>query len=519
MPEVRSRRALECIENGAMQLAPEKKYPERRDMHRAVSARSRGHSGRGWLAMACMLALSGCASVPNDSSLPPTVIAALQKAEMTDAVLGVVAYPLTNATRGLRLNPDLPQQPASTMKVVTTVVALERLGTNARGRTDLLASEKPESGIIKGPLYLRGGADTDLDWGALWGLLRQLREQGIADIQGGLVVDRNLFNPPRMDVGTTPFDESPEFQYNVIPDAVNLNTSLLGFVLQSDDTTVSVRTSPALPQLVLDTGSFALNDNTCAKWESTWVLPELQVSRGTPQLRFQGQFPRNCSQQLDLNLVDRQWITTRVVRQIWSQLGGQMGGADVEGSTPAQAMVLASHQGRPFAEVARGMMKRSDNPLTRLTYLRLGAKAAVDGEPTLKAAARSVHEWFASNGIPTDGLVMDNGSGLSRSERITAQQMAAVLATAYHGPYAPELLTSLPVAGVDGTLARRFKGTAVEGRARLKTGTLRNVAALAGYVRDQQERMWVVVALLNHDEASKKGRPVLDKVVEWVAGQ
>lgn len=472
-----------------------------------------------WLVAVCWVALTGCAALQHDTTLPPTVIAALQKADMTDAVLGVVAYPLTNPTRGLRLNPDRPQQPGSTMKLVTTIVALERLGTNARGRTDMLATEKPESGIIKGPLYLRGGADTDLDWGALWGLLRELREQGITHIQGGLVVDRNLFHPPRTDVGLAPFDESPEFQYNVIPDALNLNTSLLGFVLQSDDTTLSVRTSPALPGLILDTSAFVLNDNACPQWESTWVLPEWQVSQGTPQLRFQGQFPRNCKQRLDLNLLDRQWVTTTAVRQIWSQLGGQISGPDVEGSTPAQAVVLASHQGRPFAEVARGMMKRSDNPLTRLTYLRLGAKAAADGEPTLDAAARSVHEWFVAHGITTDGLVMDNGSGLSRSERITARQMAAVLATAYKGPYAPELLASLPVAGVDGTLSRRFKGTAVEGRARLKTGTLRNVVALAGYVLDQQDRMWVVVALLNHDDASKKGSPVLDSVVEWVASQ
>lgn len=509
MRAARALGAAQCSENGAMHLTPEDTLRD----------------GYGWLAwvrlvgLACLLALTGCATVQHHQALPPTVIAALQKADMTDAVLGLMAYPLSDPARGLRLNPDLPKQPGSTMKVVTTIVALEHLGTNARGRTDLLAADKPESGVIKGPLYLRGGADTDLDWGALWGLLRQLQEQGVTHIQGGLVVDRNLFQPPRMDVGIAPFDESPEFQYNVIPDALNLNTSLLGFVVQSDDKTLSVRTSPVLPDLLIDTRALVLNDNACPQWESTWVVPEQQMSQGTPQLRFQGAFPRNCTQQLDLNLVDRQWVTTTVVRQIWSQLGGQISGPDVEGSTPAQAMVLASHQGRPFAEVARGMMKRSDNPLTRLTYLRLGAQAATEGEPTLDAAARTVHAWFAAKGIPTNGLVMDNGSGLSRNERITAQQMAAVLATAYNGPYAPELLSSLPVAGVDGTLSRRFKGTAVQWRARLKTGTLRNVVALAGYVRDQQDRMWVVVALLNHDDASKKGTPVLDSVVEWVAGQ
>jgi D-alanyl-D-alanine carboxypeptidase/D-alanyl-D-alanine-endopeptidase (penicillin-binding protein 4) len=473
----------------------------------------------GWLAVLGISMLTGCATIKNVNALPPTVEAALQRAGMSDEVLGVVAYPISDSASGLRLNADEPRQPGSTMKLVTTIVALERLGTNARGRTDVLADIKPQNGVISGPLYLRGGADTDLDWGALWGMLRQLREQGVTHIQGGLVVDRSLFNPPRLDVGVPPFDEAPEFQYNVIPDALNLNTSLLGFVLQSDDQALSARTSPVLPALRLDTSAMTLNDNVCAKWEDTWQLPTVHADQGAPLLLFRGQFPRNCSRQLDLNLVDRQWSTAAAVRLIWSQLGGQISGADAEGPTPTSALVLVSHVGRPFAEVARGMMKRSDNPLTRLTYLRLGVQAALGNESTLDAAARSVHEWFVAKGIPTAGLVMDNGSGLSRSERITAQQLAAVLDAAFKGAYAPELLTSLPVAGVDGTLSRRFKGSLAEGRARMKTGTLRNVVALAGYVPDQQGRMWVVATTLNHDHAPAKGHAVLDSIVEWVASQ
>jgi D-alanyl-D-alanine carboxypeptidase/D-alanyl-D-alanine-endopeptidase (penicillin-binding protein 4) len=290
-------------------------------------------------------------------------------------------------------------------------------------------------------------------------------------------------------------------------------------VLQSDDKALAVRSSPALTGLTLDTSAVVLNENTCTTWLDTWNLPEFHTLNGAAHLRFMGQFPKNCTRQVDLNLVDRQWVTATAVREFWRQLGGEIGGTDVEGSTPPGAMVLASHQGRPFAEVARGMMKRSDNPLTRLTYLRLGAIAAADGEPTLDAAARSVREWFVARDISTMGLVMDNGSGLSRSERITAHQLAAVLEAAYQGPYAPELLTGLPVAGVDGSLTRRFKGTRVEGRARLKTGLLRNVVGLAGFVLDQQDRTWVVVTLLNHDSAPAKGRPVIDSIIEWVASR
>jgi D-alanyl-D-alanine carboxypeptidase/D-alanyl-D-alanine-endopeptidase (penicillin-binding protein 4) len=165
------------------------------------------------------------------------------------------------------------------------------------------------------------------------------------------------------------------------------------------------------------------------------------------------------------------------------------------------------------------MMKRSDNPLTRQTYLRLGVKAAKPNEPTLDAAARVVREWFSAKGIATDGLVLDNGSGLSRSERITPQQMVDVLNAARRGVHWPDLWASLPLVGVDGTMSRRMKGSAAEGRARLKSGTLKNAVAVAGYVLDQNDQPWVVVAMVNHDAASAKGRPVLDSIVEWVASQ
>ena len=147
--------------------------------------------GSGWLAwtrvvgLTCLLALTGCASVQHDSPLPATVIAALQKAEMTDAVLGLVAYPLTDPGRGLRLNPDLPKQPGSTMKLVTTIVALERLGTNARGRTDMLATRPQFS--------LRMTADTPFealvnDWLAVTYILNNL-SRGLGQKDVAAVVD------------------------------------------------------------------------------------------------------------------------------------------------------------------------------------------------------------------------------------------------------------------------------------------------------------------------------------------
>jgi len=156
--------------------------------------------------------------------------------------------------------------------------------------------------------------------------------------------------------------------------------------------------------------------------------------------------------------------------------------------------------------------------LTRLLYLSLGvpAMAAQPEQPTLALAERAVRDWFREQRIDDTGLVLDNGSGLSRSERITPRQLVRLLQRARHGPMAAELMMSLPVAGVDGTMRNRLKTGPATGRARLKTGTLRNVNAVAGYVPDARGRLWVVAAMVNHEDA-KQGRAALDALVEGLA--
>jgi serine-type D-Ala-D-Ala carboxypeptidase/endopeptidase (penicillin-binding protein 4) len=472
---------------------------------------------RAWL-LAATLALAGCAT----TSVPDPVQAALAQAGMPAESLGFVLQPLDGSRPAMQQRADASMSPASTMKLVTATVALDRLGINHRGRTELLAVA-PVDGVnglvIEGPLILRGGADTDLDWPALWWLLRQLRESGVRDIRGGLVVDRTLFNPTRFDVGLPPFDDAPEFGYNVIPDALHLNGSLLDYELQATATGVAARSLPALPGLSLDASAMTLSARLCKDWDEDWK-PALPRADGDGwALQLQGAFPAGCRQRAALQLVDRQWLVARVVRQFWAELGGTMAAGDAEGAAPAGAVVLATHRSRPLAEVLRGVMKSSDNALTRLIYLQLGAQAARPGEPTLVASERAVRDWLTAHGVPTSALVLDNGSGLSRSERVSPALLAGLLRAGQRGAQAPELLATLPIAGVDGTLSRRLKDGPATGKARLKTGTLRDAVGLAGFVPDANGRPWVFVALLNHPEAARKGRPVLDALVNWVAVQ
>ena len=464
---------------------------------------------------AAALLLAGCAT----TSVPDPVQAALAKAGLPAQSLGYVLQPLDGSRAALSRRADDPMSPGSTMKLVTATVALDKLGINHRGRTELLAAAAPVDGAIDGPLILRGGADPDLDWPALWWLLRQLRESGVREIRGGLVVDRTLFNPTRFDLGLPPFDDAPEFGYNVIPDALHLNGSLLDFELQATAQGVTARTLPALPGLAVDASAMTLSTRLCKDWDEDWKRATVQPAGDGWALTLQGAFPTGCRQRAPLQIVDRQWLAARMVRQLWTELGGTMGPGDVEAAAPPGAVVLATHRGRPLAELLRGVMKSSDNALTRLIYLQLGAQAAQPGEPTLQAAERVVRGWFAARGLDDRGLVLDNGSGLSRSERISPAQLAGLLRAAHAGPQQPELLATLPVAGLDGTLSRRLKDGPATGKARLKTGTLRDAVGLAGFVPDASGKPWVFVALLNHPEAAAKGRPVLDALVAWVARQ
>jgi D-alanyl-D-alanine carboxypeptidase/D-alanyl-D-alanine-endopeptidase (penicillin-binding protein 4) len=196
--------------------------------------------------------------------------------------------------------------------------------------------------------------------------------------------------------------------------------------------------------------------------------------------------------------------------------------------TPPDSKLLAEHVARALPEVVRDINKPSDNTLARTVFLSLGSLAtdpALGSHPlpgsvdtTYTRADQAVRTWMRAHQIDDSGLVLENGSGLSRLERISPLQMGGLLQAALHSNWAPEFQASMPIVAVDGTMRRRLKDSPAAGHARLKTGTLKNVVALAGYVPDANGRPCVVVAMINNDlVGGGKGRKVLDTLVDWVA--
>jgi D-alanyl-D-alanine carboxypeptidase/D-alanyl-D-alanine-endopeptidase (penicillin-binding protein 4) len=458
-------------------------------------------------------------AAPPDDPLPPPVLAALQRAGVGPEALAAVALPLQHAAPPWRHRAEASMQPGSTMKVVTSIVALEVLGPNHRGFTELRSAAPLSEGVLQGDLVLKGGADPELTLAGLWAMLVDLRAAGVHTIAGDLLIDRTLFDPPRLDVGLPPFDESPEFPYNVIPDALHLAGNLLPLQLSSDGRAVRAHAVPALPALDIDASAMTINPaRACRDWDDDWKPAEVTRREATIQIRLHGAYPPNCTQRVRLQLIDRLDLEQRLFAAVWAQVGGRWAGRAREAAAPAGSRVLVQRQGRPWGELLRPLNKTSDNAYTRLLYLSLGLPphaAAASGDTRTRADA-TVRRWLARHGIDDAGLVLDNGSGLSRSERVTPLQLASMLRAAWSGPNAADLTMSLPTAGVDGSMRNRVKDSPATGWARLKTGTLRNVVALAGYVNDAQGRPWAVAMMVNHDQAGK-ARPALDLLVDHIA--
>ena len=472
------------------------------------------------LVLAVLLACTGAAQ----AQLPAPVSQQLAASKIPEDAIGVLV--LRGDTALVSHFAERAMQPASTIKLLTTLVGLEQLGPAFRGRTELRTAAPVVQESLMGDLILRGGADADLTTEALTTMLQALRNQGVRKIEGKLVQDRQLFNPARADLGVPPFDESPDAYYNVIPDALLVNKNMLLLDMRSNGTQVQVAMQPQLDRVTIES-AFTLVDADCAKWEDGWKQPlVLREADGRIRILLKGTYPKNCAKGNSINVLDRQDYVDRLLRQLWKQLGGEINGPSVEGATPPTARLLAEHVSRALPEVVRDINKPSDNTLARTVFLSLGSLEAdavagshpVPASPAETTASRTefaVRNWLRKQGINDAGLVLENGSGLSRTEKISALQMAGVLQAGLRSKWSPEFQSSLPIAGVDGTMRRRLKDTVAFERARIKTGGLSNVVAIAGYVPDANGQQCVVVAMINSEKPG--GRAALDALIEWVA--
>lgn len=447
---------------------------------------------------------------------PAALDASLASAGIPRSAVAILVQDVAGGPPLLEHRSTEAMNPASVMKLVTTFAALDQLGpafswtTRVSSGTDA----KLQDGVLHGDLYVTGGGDPRLSRERLWLLLRELRAQGIRRIAGDVITDRSLFRLPPHDPGA--FDRRPLRPYNVGPDALTVDYGAVTVQFRPSGEGVSATVDPLPTGLALDirirrTGNGGCGDPTAQLTATTTVNPA-----GDAVLRIDGNLPPACTDAFDWNFAplppDR--LFAGLFRSLWRELGGELGGRFRDGATPPGARLLAESRSPSLAEVLRDMNKWSNNVIARTLLATLGATAE-PGEDAPSAGARRVARSLAANGIDTDQLVIENGAGLSRIERISARSLGQLLIASWHSRTMPELVASLPIAGVDGTARKRVAGSPAQGAAHVKTGTLDGVRSLAGYVQARNGHRYAVILLINHPNAGAS-RNSQDAVLEWV---
>lgn len=457
-----------------------------------------------------------CIACNAGNGIPGVVRQRMDALGVTDAQIGLVVISAKDGKVRFGHRERAAMSPASTMKVLTTIVGLDTLGINYRWKTAVLAQSSPRDGHLQGPIFLRGGAEPDLSWDQLALMLRQLRELGVRDLEGDIVIDRSFFSPARFDLNVPPFDSTPAQAYNVIPDALLINKNLLALHIDSTHGDPVVHFLPPLDGVTVNS-ALTTSDEPCNEWDEEWPVPAVQQDGGNLTVTLHGTFPRDCVDATSTNILDRNQYVSRLIRSLWRELGGTWNGALVDGVTAKDAKVLVEHESAPLADIVKLINKHSDNTMARNLFLTLGRESAHGSDtPSLVAGESTERDWLRQRHINDHGLVLENGSGLSRIERISPIQMTSVLHEALRSPWSPEFVASLPVYGTDGTMAHRPGGQLAAGAARIKGGTLDNTTSIAGYVHDRRGEDWIVVAFINRPDA-EAGRPVLDELIGWVA--
>ena len=489
------------------------------------------------LAALALLASAAAAQEPAPAALPPEIARALARAGVPPENVALLVAPLapppgTVSRLPEPVNPsgeanpapapaaavpprlswraDAAMNPASVMKLVTTYAGLDLLGPGYFWKTRVFTQGYVRDGVLQGNLLIKGSGDPKLVHERLRELLRAVQDKGVRAVNGDILLDASVFKLPPHDAAA--FDDDPLRPYNVGPDGLLLNFKALVFKFIPDPTNhrVLVQSEPPIAGVTIPTEVPAVG-GACGNWRGRLAADFTDPNR----VSFSGRYPTSCGEQnWSIAYVEPASYAPRVIEAMWRGAGGALSGQVKWADRPATGQPLVTGFSLPLADIIADINKFSNNVMAQQLFLTLSAR---DGRASLAESQNTLRRWWRDRfGLRTTPIV-ENGSGLSRNERITAASLAALLQQAAGHPNGAVFEHSLSIAGVDGTtrrMAARSPSSAAIGNARLKTGTLRDVTAIAGYAYGLSGRNYAVVGIINHPNAGA-ARPALDRLVEW----
>jgi D-alanyl-D-alanine carboxypeptidase/D-alanyl-D-alanine-endopeptidase (penicillin-binding protein 4) len=344
-----------------------------------------------------------------------------------------------------------------------------------------------------------------------WVLLSELRRRGVREITGDLVVDGSYFQPGPEDRGA--FDRQPLRAYNVTPHALLVNFNVVRFWFEAHADGVAVSLEPPLQNISIENG-LRPGAGRCRGYQRGIAMKARRAERA---VTLSGEFPAACGRySLGRSVLGHEDYAYGLFTVLWRELGGEFTGELVVAEVPEDAELLVSMDSPPLGEVIRSVNKYSNNVMTRQLLYTLGIERY--GPPgTEENGRRAIRAWLSENGLDFPELIVENGAGRSRDARITARHMGDLLAAAWESRWMPEFASSMAISGMDGTYRRRLRGEATVGRARLKTGSLDDVSAVAGYLQARDGARYAVVVLHGAPGVHRgPGDELQDALLDWL---
>ena len=453
------------------------------------------------------------------AALPSTVLSELKKIGLPAENVSIYVQAL--AEQPALLSPVLLEHQAtaalnlaSTMKLLTSYASLSILGPTYRWKTEIYTDGSLQNGVLNGNLYIKGYGDPSFSADDFSRLLARLRQSGVEQIIGDLVIDNSYFASKALTAGS--FDGEFARAYNATPSAFLLSQKTSSFRFDADISHVTISMEPNLPEVTVN-NQLKVGKGDCASWRNT-ISYDVKKQDGLATVIFSGVYPVNCNEKyLELLTLDESYFDYHLFRKTWKALGGYFNGKVRMQAVLPNARKILQQDSKTLAQILPDMNKWSNNLIARQLLLTIAAeKTTVPA--TEENGALAIKQWLNTQSLQFNELVIENGSGLSRIERISAQHLGQLLTHAYYSPVMPELISSLPIAALDGTMQRRMKNSVLQGRAHLKTGTINGVYTLAGYLLGQQSERYVVVFMANDAKAAYT-KPAQDALLEWVYSQ
>ncbi len=415
----------------------------------------------------------------------------------------------------LSQNPLVPRNPASVIKLVTTWAALDVLGPTYTWPTEVYFLGDWDGRVLNGDLALKGYGDPWLVTEEFWKLLRDVRQTGLVEIRGDLLIDDSAFVDAAGDPGE--FDGQSRRPYNVVPNALLINYQAVRFrfATRPGESGVHVTADP-LPANLEIVNRLRTVSGPCRGYQAGITVDVRGGEAGNPVV-LTGDFPSACAPySLSRAVLRHDSFAFGVFSTLWAELGGVHEGGWRRGTVSEELEPALVWESPPLAEVIRSINKFSNNVMTRQLLYTLGVEAS-DRPGTRAGGVDAIREQLAFRGLNPDSIVIDNGAGLSRRTRISAQLLADLLELAQRPPYGAEFVASMSIGGLDGTTRGRFDETGAHGRSHVKTGSLNGVAAIAGYVHASSGTTYVVAAMINATGVHRgTGQEFLDALIEWV---